>query len=565
MKNKLFISIVLVLCLALMLAFVSCNKKSDDDSSADSNTSTDSDTSTDSSTNTDSNTNTDTSEGSGTQEEPKGYKLTVSEAGSYKIYALDNLGQAIDGAVIKVTYPDHQSVMDFADGNGSATLSLRAGDNYVTVESSATKKSFYLVKAEESGNEIKFNAYTELDSSRVSDGGTPDDGTPESTADDRLAYITRETGSFYATGLSGGKTVFFLFIPTQDGIYEFSANVDGVVGYYGAPINAIQSPISPLADENGVVTIQIKRMNLGETAESTTPYLIGITASDESVDECIFTIHRAGDPQYTIEDQPYTYITNPFNPEPLFLGYKNWGITLNDIDISREVNVVYNEDDGYYHLGSKDGDIIYIRITTESAYLPAFSLVCETSLMGAYIYDGTTFIRKEGYNALINQYAEICDATTGLYPLDSYLAAAIQNHGNATGWWNPQAMNYLFGQTAVNTESAWLFACCTITIDETVGTSSENPIQVEKSVPSDIVTELAFIEAGSSLYLEQITKLDATLKVTDKNGCFKVIYNGQEYTATNGTITVNIVKADSLTFEIVNISESEAEVSFTIS
>ena len=116
-----------------------------------------------------------------------------------------------------------------------------------------------------------------------------------------------------------------------------------------------------------------------------------------------------------------------------------------------------------------------------------------------------------------------------------------------------------------NPDSAWLFACCTITVDETVGSSAENSIKVEKSVPTDIVTELAFVEAGATLYLEQATKLDATLKVTDKNGCFKVIYNGQEYTATNGTITVNIVKADSLTFEIVNISESEAEVSFTIS
>lgn len=557
MKNRLFISIALILCLALMLVLVGCNKNNGDDTSTDSSTNT----STDTGANTDSSTDT----GSGAVEEPDGYKLTVSEAGSYKIYALDYLGQAIDGAVIKVTYPDHQSVMDFADSNGSVTVALKAGDNYVTVESSATKKSFYLVKAEESGNEITFNAYAELDSSRISDGGTPDDGTPESIADDRIAYTTRSTGSYYATGLKNGNTVFFLFIPTQDGVYEFSASIDGVVGYYGAPINAIQQPIDPLADENGVVTLEIKRKNLGETADSTTPYLIGITASDASVDECLFTIHRAGDPEYTINDEPYTYLTNPKTPDELFLGYKNWGVTLNNIDISMAVNAVYNEDDGYYHLGSKDGDIIYVRITTDSPYLPAFSTVCETSLMSCYIYDGDTFIKKECYNLLISQYAEICDKTTGLYPLDSYMATAIKNHGGAAGWWNSSSMNYLFGETPINVDSAWLFACCTITVDETVGSSAENPIKVEKSIPTDIVTELAFVEAGATLYIEQTTKLDATLKVTDKDGCFKVIYNGQEYTATNGTITVNIVKADSLTFEIVNISENEAEVSFTIS
>ena len=48
----------------------------------------------------------------------------------------------------------------------------------------------------------------------------------------------------------------------------------------------------------------------------------------------------------------------------------------------------------------------------------------------------------------------------------------------------------IFGSD-INKDNAWLFACCTIEIDKTVLGKEDTKIKVEKSVPSNIVTEKA--------------------------------------------------------------------------
>jgi hypothetical protein len=351
-------------------------------------------------------------------------------------------------------------------------------------------------------------------------------------------------------------------LPQKDGIYEFGMNVEGSVGYFGAPINAYYEPIEPY-EENGVVKIEIKKINLGEVAGDTpTPYLIGVEAESE-IESLLFSIKRVGDPEYTIQDLPYTNITNPYSPEPLYLGYKNWSVILTDVNISSAstVKAVYNEEDGYYHLNDENGPIIYVKVSKESKYLPSFYDICQPSHMSAYIYDENgEFVDKESYNTLIYQYNEIADKTYGIYPLDSYMARAIKNHGNQAGWWEPSSPNYLFRADSINVELAWLFACCTIEIDKNAnGATSEAPISVEKSPSTGTVEEKLFVMTnGEATYLKLATKLNSTLKVTDKDGELKVIYNGQEYTATNGTIKVEL-KKDVLDFQIVYIGESNEE------
>jgi len=93
--------------------------------------------------------------------------------------------------------------------------------------------------------------------------------------------------------ISNEIITFFLFTAEQDGIYEFSIDIEGEVGYYGAPLNALDHPIEPLPDENGVVTLEIKKKNLASESTIATPYLIGIKAKNAQDTSCSFTIKRA--------------------------------------------------------------------------------------------------------------------------------------------------------------------------------------------------------------------------------------------------------------------------------
>ena len=542
MKIKNLLSIILALLVIFGLMMVSCKDPEDSDTDIETEAETDTDSDI-------------------TDVDIDGYKITLEADKSQTIKIQNYKGEPIANAVVVFTRQDTSVTMDMTDNNGNVTKTLKAGDTYIIVENSVSKKSYYLVLIEESAENIVLCAYDELDSERIHDGGTPES---EDITDDRVAYITRSEGVFYATGLENKKTVFFLFVPTKDGIYEFSASKGIEIGYYGAPINAYQKPIEPYA-KDGVITFEIKNKHLGETFDSTTPYLIGITAADDSVADCLFTIERTGDPVYTVDDLPYNSITNPNNPQSFFVGYKNWNITLNDIDFSSKVTVVLG-DDGYYHLGSEDGEIIYVKINKESSYVASLYDICQTDLLCSYVYDENgDFVDKELYNSLIMQYSELCDEATGIYPLDSYLMRAIKNGGNQKGWWKSGSMNYLFGTNVIDVDSAWLFVCCTVTIDEGAG-SVDNPIKVEKSTASNIETQRVLFEGEEALYFKQSSNIDSTLKITDTNGDLKVIYNGEEYTAnSNGVIQVSIKKATSLEFQIIRVTDGEEiEITFTI-
>ncbi|MBR2024423.1 MAG: hypothetical protein IKA02_01295 [Clostridia bacterium] len=522
--KKLLLIILAILCI---FCFVACGGNTD----------------TDTNTNTNKDTNTDTD---------------INGLVDYKVTVLDLDGNPCDEVVV---YFGDKRV--FADENGVATASL-LGEEYVIRVEDYSKNELFIgenVTVSPDNKEITVNisqSATNLPYERVYDNGTPDD-----TDDDRRAYMVSDAGVYYTPNLSTETAVFFLFTAKQDGIYKFSVDIEGEVGYYGAPLNALNSPIEPLADENGVLTIEIKKKNLASDTMEATPYLIGIKAKNESDKNCKFTIQRAADPVYTPEDDPYTYITNPSTLETFFISYRNWNITLNNLDITKENVLVYNENDKCYHFDSVDGPVVYVRIGSASPYLASFYKVCETSLMSSYIYDEDgNYLLKEAYNMLVNQYYEVCDKGTGLYPLDKYMEKAIKNHGNQIGWWNDKSPMCLFGSD-INKDNAWLFACCTIEIDKNSLGKEDTAIKVEKSVSTNIVTEYVLANGNTALYFEYISGIDATLKVTNAQGV-KVIYGGEEFTAnTNGNIIVNLNDEDAI-FQIVNTTENEMEISFTI-
>lgn len=271
------------------------------------------------------------------------------------------------------------------------------------------------------------------------------------------AYYVDE-GSYYVP-LVAGDRAYFVFRPSRPGIYriyEVSGN-EMTVGYYGSPINPMPNNLATITD--GAIELEIQAYHIGQTRETSTPYVLALEAGEEA-ESGILVIEWIGDSQPSLVNQPWVTVLPDRELTPFKLGR---GI-LTDLNLGDEtLTVVFNEEDGYYHMGTVDGPLVLIRISSASPYVDAFTTMCDTGRLGAYQYDEAgNFLRKETFNELIAQYAAICDEESGVCPLDAQLAYMVQSVGKQKGWWAFDTNQHIFGSVTepIPVEKAWLFACC---------------------------------------------------------------------------------------------------------
>ena len=140
--------------------------------------------------------------------------------------------------------------------------------------------------------------------------------------------------------------------------------------------------------------------------------------------------------------------------------------TVDLADLS--MKAVYNETDGYYHLNSADGPILFIDLTSSSQFVASIQVICGYQRMGAYIYDmNGNITEKRSYNELFFQYGmpetaeEAVDSPIRV-PLTAKLAEAVQSFGERNGWWSEGEANIFTSAmmgAPYNQEYAWLLYC----------------------------------------------------------------------------------------------------------
>lgn len=384
--------------------------------------------------------------------------VTLTNKVNYTVSVLDPNGNFMSDIIVHVMKDGNAVATNVAFGNslsftlpyGSYTVELEfnTGDQYhfdatkciLTPEDNELSISLYLAPTEKesvyavpkySSDHVKFTAYY------LKEG---------------CAYVT----------LKGDEMTYFLFRPEIGGVYELYADTsyELYTGYYGNPLAALAYNSGDVDESGKKLILNIRESSIGGE------YLVGVRSDEAKKVSCAFTITRVSDPITSPEDEPYDVITSKLDLSPVTLGGEGYTVNVTNIDISKKITVVLG-DDGYYHIGSKDGDIVYVRITTKSDYIDAFSTICDTSAFNAYFYDEDgSFLKKEIYNDLIWAYAEVADELTGLYPLTEELAVAIKNHGEYYGWWNATSGGFIFSGIPFDLESAWLFACATVEITE---------------------------------------------------------------------------------------------------
>lgn len=291
--------------------------------------------------------------------------------------------------------------------------------------------------------------------------------------EDNKAYFVSAGGT--NVPLNAEKRSYFIFNPTEAGLYEFSLiGSDAAIGYYGGTHMVQQSN---LAEMNGnTFTLSISQGNLGGA------YVLGIDAGQGNA---TLAIQRIGDPKWSIEDEPWTEYTLKHTPSAYTLPA---GTVLNKFDLTASTdtyNIVLGSD-GFYHLNTENGPLVYVRVgepqkgetsdkesgrtgsaqTVPGEYLPSFQVMLDSSPVRRYFFDADgNFLKKEDYSEDLKTYIKCVDKATGVYPLTEDLKYIIQNQGEQAGWWNPDGQSYLFIDSNgnrvpfINHEIAWLVMC----------------------------------------------------------------------------------------------------------
>ena len=127
-------------------------------------------------------------------------------------------------------------------------------------------------------------------------------------------------------------------------------------------------------------------------------------------------------------------------------------VTLTSVKMDGSVTVVYNDEDRFYHVGSKDGAILTAKLTKPCEYLDtAISKIQDagnSALLLEYSYDYTDFIAR---------YAEVCN-TDGVYGVTEELKLFFdrfqKTHSYFTsGGWVADQLDY-----KANKDCYWMFA-----------------------------------------------------------------------------------------------------------
>ncbi|MBQ1210459.1 MAG: redoxin domain-containing protein [Clostridia bacterium] len=369
----------------------------------------------------------------------------------YAVKLVDANGKAVTGVTVQFYVGSSKKGEKKVGSDGVAKINLM--DATYTVKLSGTSKKY-----DESVAKVTPTAASiELLLTDKSVGSDATDGYKSNK------YVV-EAGATYVT-LKPGKTNYVQFTPTKSGLYLFTVtNPSAIVGYYGMPHyiqhNTVENEDYKPDAEGNTFSLNIRDSQIGGS------YVIGV-AAPTNVSATILRVTRIGNAGASIADQPWVDYTGAAVKA---FTYSGGALTNFDMTASTDTYKLVLGSDGYYHLGSATGKLVYIRLGSKSPYISMQAMLGldggpAGGTFGSYQYEGGQLI-KESYNALLTEYVNKMDAKEGIYPLTKDLVYMMQQGGEHRGWWDSSAGTYLFMDDNfdplpnINNEIAWMFALC---------------------------------------------------------------------------------------------------------
>ena len=374
-------------------------------------------------------------------------KSTAAQTGTtYTVNVIDykNVGQ--EGFTVIFKKNGSAITTSTTDSNGKATAKLEKGTYDIQVVS--TGYGFDTTNAKVTSSKTSTTIMVAKVTTNVEDAYFDATG----------AYVLSTGGNYVeipsADSKNEGGNAFFLFSPNRSGTYVVTVyNANATIDYWGG---------------NGTTgTIQYGTLNIEHTKSSLTfnvidagpTYVIGI----QGVENCIVSVVRTGKATTEMDWTDYEG-TDTIKPFTLGSG------TLTYVDITKPTsnyNLVYNSNDGYYHLGSVSGPVMLVHLGVGAPYIALSDVIGLSgsggSNFGRYFYDSNnTLIKKENYTSLLAKYINNMDQSKYVYPLTKDLMYIIKNGGEYRGWWASSGYgNTIYAaEPDLNAEIAWMFACC---------------------------------------------------------------------------------------------------------
>jgi len=250
-----------------------------------------------------------------------------------------------------------------------------------------------------------------------------------------------------------GGNGFFLFEPRKSGMYKVEVlNANAIISYWGGSTSYVNNSTYDMTHTDTSVTINV--------AQSGPSFVIGV----KGVSDCIIKITKIGEAVVEMSWTDYvpTYTVSPFT-------FTSGTLTYVDITKSGDnpYNLVYNESDKFYHIGSANGPIMYVHLGAGAPYIALSDVIGYTgtgaSNFGKYFYDSTgTLIKKENYTNLLFTYMDNMDKTKNIYPLTKDLEYILKSGGEHREWWKTSGNNnFIYTEVPnLNSKIAWMWACC---------------------------------------------------------------------------------------------------------
>lgn len=395
--------------------------------------------------------------GTPAQTEPSQPAANAGEGeAAYRVNVMDAQGQPYaDGVVVRFMQGDTQAAMQVVGENGVAEKTLAKGEYTVELVFTDAEAAYHYDQTDLTLTADK----TELSITLAKAVG----GEPRNlfaNGKDYQAYSV-ESGSTYVELVPGDRT-YFLFAPTQAGTYKVTtSDAAAAVGYYGAPHFVQSESVAEVVDNAFTISISAGMVGTGDTG--TAVLVIGVDSAE--LESCMLSIERIGEAEHTISDEPWTEYATTHTPEAFSLKLEaGQKLTYVNIEGNTEDYQVVLGEDGFYHMGTADGPVVYVNLGKDAPHISFQVIIQGDGPMGGapirkYFYDENgEFVKKEDYTDILVSYFECMDKTYNLYPLTEDLKYIIQNGGE--GWWDISSPDYIL--EGCNPEIAWLFACCFI-------------------------------------------------------------------------------------------------------
>ena len=315
-------------------------------------------------------------------------------------------------------------------------------------------------------------------------------------------YEISAYGTYRATLKSASDAMGYIFKPTENGSFSFTSWCDVTANQIN-PILRLYRGVSESyctfqqeINDGGLSGTFTKNFkfnddfgdeNLGASK------MFAIKATVNNIDYPVyvdFTLKRDSDFELDDGSGEPVYANGPFataeqrNPSGTWQYLYHDNVQVKDgttYDIQDESKVVFNKTDGFYHVGSEDGPLLYAKITKDCQVFPTFDPMSEAWLNLGFTYFMVSLV-CEGYNyaPMIRSgngcYAEYCTSNAdGAHPVNKELKEFLKAFASARGLFfdgegtaERAELNKYEGSDTLNPDginlqsdenSMWLFAC----------------------------------------------------------------------------------------------------------